>query len=105
MPIDKVSNLMPASDMLDMLGDSPDIEIILEDDGSAIIELGEEDDDEVGVEENAGTIEVKRTSKGKWLEVDPEETDICTACHNEFRRIWTSPAVTFKGKGFYSNGG
>ena len=48
MPIDKVSNLMPASDMLDMLGDSPDIEIILEDDGSAIIELGEEDDDEVG---------------------------------------------------------
>ena len=48
MPIDKVSNLMPASDMLDMLGDSPDIEIILEDDGSAIIELGEEEDDEVG---------------------------------------------------------
>jgi hypothetical protein len=48
MPIDKVSNLMPASDMLDMLGDSPDIEIILEDDGSAIIELGEDEDDEVG---------------------------------------------------------
>ena len=47
MPIDKVSNLMPASDMLDMLGDSPDIEIILEDDGSAIVELGE-DEDEVG---------------------------------------------------------
>jgi len=48
MPVDKVSNLMPASDMLDMLGDSPDIEIILEDDGSAIVELGEEEDDEVG---------------------------------------------------------
>jgi len=48
MPIDKVSNLMPASDMLDMLGDSPDIEIILEDDGSAIIELGEDEDEEVG---------------------------------------------------------
>ena len=47
MPIDKVSNLMPASDMLDMLEDSPDIEIILEEDGSAIIELGE-DEDEVG---------------------------------------------------------
>jgi hypothetical protein len=48
MPIDKVSNLMPASDMLDMLGDSPDIEIILEDDGSAIIELGEDEAEEVG---------------------------------------------------------
>ena len=48
MPIDKVSNLMPASDMLDMLEDSADIEIILEEDGSAIIELGEEEDDDVG---------------------------------------------------------
>ena len=48
MPIDKVSNLMPASDMLDMLEDSADIEIILEDDGSAIIELGGEEDDDVG---------------------------------------------------------
>ena len=51
MPIDKVSNLMPSSDMMDMMDmmdDSADIEIILEDDGSAIIELGEEDDDEVG---------------------------------------------------------
>ena len=33
---------------------------------------------------------------------DPEETIICTNCHNEFRRVWTSPPVTFKGKGFYS---
>ena len=48
MPIDKVVNLAPASDMMDMPEDSSDIEIILEDDGSAIIELGEEEDDEVG---------------------------------------------------------
>ena len=48
MPIDKVSNPMPASDMLDMLEDSADIEIILEEDGSAIIELGGEEDDDVG---------------------------------------------------------
>jgi hypothetical protein len=48
MPIDKVSNPMPASDMLDMLEDSVDIEIILEEDGSAIIELGGEEDDDVG---------------------------------------------------------
>jgi len=33
---------------------------------------------------------------------DPEETYICTSCHNEFRRVWTSPSVQFKGKGFYS---
>lgn len=56
MPIDKVSNLMPASDMLDMLGDSPDIEIILEDDGSAIIELGEGEDDEVSFYGNLGEV-------------------------------------------------
>lgn len=48
MPIDKVVNLAPSSDMMDMPEDLSDIEIILEDDGSAIIELGEEDDDEVG---------------------------------------------------------
>ena len=33
---------------------------------------------------------------------DPEDTYICTACHNEFRRKWSSPPVTFKGAGFYS---
>ena len=48
MPIDKVVNLAPSSDMMDMLEDSSDIEILLEDDGSAVIELGEEEDDEVG---------------------------------------------------------
>ena len=48
MPIDKVVNLAPSSDMMDMPEDLSDIEIILEDDGSAVIELGEEEDDEVG---------------------------------------------------------
>ena len=33
---------------------------------------------------------------------DPEETIMCTNWVNEFRRVWTSPPVTFKGKGFYS---
>ena len=56
MPIDKVSNLMPASDMLDMLEDSADIEIILEEDGSAIIELGEEEDDDVGFYGNLAAV-------------------------------------------------
>lgn len=33
---------------------------------------------------------------------DPEDTYICTACHNEFRRKWSSPPVTFKGNGWGS---
>ena len=37
MPIDKVVNLAPSSDMMDMPEDSSDIEIILEDDGSAVL--------------------------------------------------------------------
>ena len=35
----------------------------------------------------------------------PEETYICTQCDCTFQRKWSSPAVTFKGKGFYSTGG
>jgi predicted nucleic acid-binding Zn ribbon protein len=30
---------------------------------------------------------------------------ICTDCHRSMYRVWSSPAITFKGKGFYSNGG
>ncbi len=30
---------------------------------------------------------------------------ICTDCHQSMSRSWSSPAVTFKGPGFYSNGG
>jgi predicted nucleic acid-binding Zn ribbon protein len=30
---------------------------------------------------------------------------ICTDCHQSMSRSWSSPAITFKGKGFYSTGG
>jgi predicted nucleic acid-binding Zn ribbon protein len=30
---------------------------------------------------------------------------ICTDCHQSMSRSWSSPAITFKGPGFYSNGG
>jgi putative FmdB family regulatory protein len=30
---------------------------------------------------------------------------MCTDCHKSMQRVWSSPAITFKGKGFYSNGG
>ena len=32
-------------------------------------------------------------------------TPMCTDCHSSMSRIWSSPAITFKGPGFYSNGG
>ena len=45
MPVDKVVNLAPVTDIMEMMGEEePDIEIILEDDGSAVIEVNEEDD-------------------------------------------------------------
>jgi hypothetical protein len=45
MPVDKVVNLAPVTDIIEMMGEEePDIEIILEDDGSAVIEVNEEDD-------------------------------------------------------------
>jgi hypothetical protein len=45
MPIDKVVNLAPVTDIIELMGEEePDIEIILEDDGSAVIEVNEEDD-------------------------------------------------------------
>ena len=40
MPVDKVVNLAPVTDIIEMMGEEePDIEIILEDDGSAVIEV------------------------------------------------------------------
>ena len=33
---------------------------------------------------------------------DPEETYICTNCDCTFQRKWSSPAITFKGTGFYT---
>ena len=48
MPIDRAVNLAPNSDLLEGTSESPDIEIVLEDDGGATIELGEDDEDDVG---------------------------------------------------------
>jgi hypothetical protein len=45
MPVDKVVNLAPVTDIIELMGEEePDIEIILEDDGSAVIEVNEEED-------------------------------------------------------------
>lgn len=30
---------------------------------------------------------------------------ICTDCYGSMSRVWSSPGITFKGPGFYSNGG
>ena len=30
---------------------------------------------------------------------------ICTDCYSSMYRVWSSPGITFKGPGFYSNGG
>jgi hypothetical protein len=46
MPIDKVVNLAPSTDLIEIDDDEgQEIEIILEDDGSAVIEIGGSDDD------------------------------------------------------------
>jgi hypothetical protein len=46
MPIDKVVNLAPSTDLIELDDDEgQEIEIILEDDGSAVIEIGGSDDD------------------------------------------------------------
>jgi len=34
-------------------------------------------------------------------EVGPD----CTVCYRLMKRVWTAPAVQFKGRGFYSTGG
>jgi len=45
MAIDKVVNLAPVTDIIEMMEeDAPDIEVILEDDGSAVVEISEDDD-------------------------------------------------------------
>jgi hypothetical protein len=47
MPIDKVVNLAPSTDLIELDDDEgQEIEIILEDDGSAVIEIGGSDDDD-----------------------------------------------------------
>jgi putative FmdB family regulatory protein len=32
-------------------------------------------------------------------------TPMCFDCHETMSRMWNSPAITFKGKGFYTTGG
>lgn len=45
MAIDKVVNLAPVTDIIEMMEeDAPDIEVVLEDDGSAVVEVSEEND-------------------------------------------------------------
>ena len=45
MAIDKVVNLAPVTDIIEMMEeDAPDIEVVLEDDGSAVVEISEEND-------------------------------------------------------------
>jgi len=59
MPIDKALNLMPSEAELKIeieAEDSPDIEIILEEDGSAVIEIGDDEADEVGFYENLADV-------------------------------------------------
>jgi hypothetical protein len=46
MPVDKVVNLAPVTNIIEMTDEmEPDIEIILDDDGSAVVEINPEDDD------------------------------------------------------------
>ena len=46
MPVDKVVNLAPVTNIIEMDDEmEPDIEIILDDDGSAVVEINPEDDD------------------------------------------------------------
>tara|TARA_R110000868_G_scaffold354563_1_gene615862 strand:+ start:1250 stop:3607 length:2358 start_codon:yes stop_codon:yes gene_type:complete len=82
MAIDKVVNFAPTTDMMDMEDDAPDIEIILEDDGSAVVEIGDDGPDidfygnlaEVVDEDKLGEITIElqalfdadKTSRGEW---------------------------------------
>ena len=86
MPIDKVVNLAPEEDIVETMEEmEPDIEIILDDEGGAIVEINPEDDDvefysnlaEVIDDGELGQIssdllalfEADRTSRGEWEEL------------------------------------
>jgi hypothetical protein len=86
MPVDKVVNLAPVTNIIEMTDEmEPDIEIILDDDGSAVVEINPEDDDvdfysnlaEV-IDDNELTrissellalFEADRSSRGEWEEM------------------------------------
>jgi len=93
MPIDKVVNLAPNSDIIEFdAGDDQDIEIIIEDDGSALIEIGM-DDEELGFYDNLadsidpqdlGHISINlqalfdadKSSRGQWEEMYAKGLDL-----------------------------
>jgi hypothetical protein len=93
MPIDKVVNLAPNSDIVEYdVGDDQDIEIIIEDDGSALIEIGM-DDEELGFYDNLadsidpqdlGHISINlqalfdadKSSRGQWEEMYAKGLDL-----------------------------
>ena len=86
MPIEKVVNLAPETDMIEVMEEmEPDIEIVLEEDGGATIDLDPQDDDvdfysnlaEV-LEDNEKSLissellslfEADRSSRGEWEEM------------------------------------
>jgi putative FmdB family regulatory protein len=39
------------------------------------------------------------------IEIDEPDSPPCGTCGNTMIRIWSAPAVHFKGSGFYSTGG
>jgi putative FmdB family regulatory protein len=39
------------------------------------------------------------------IETDKPDSPSCGTCGNVMMRIWSAPAVQFKGSGFYSTGG
>ena len=39
------------------------------------------------------------------IEIDEPVPPPCSTCGNTMLRIWSAPAVHFKGSGFYSTGG
>jgi predicted nucleic acid-binding Zn ribbon protein len=36
---------------------------------------------------------------------DTEVMPVCVGCHESMTRVWAVGGITFKGDGFYSNGG
>lgn len=38
-------------------------------------------------------------------EINEPVPPACSTCGNAMKRIWSAPAVQFKGSGFYSTGG
>ena len=93
MPIDKVVNLAPNSDIIEFdAGDDQDIEITIEDDGSALIEIGM-DDDELGFYDNLAEsidpqdlghisitlqalFDADKSSRGQWEEMYAKGLDL-----------------------------